>query len=103
MKFKGLSKTKVLRTPEDVLEHSYGRKVETAEEPPPAPEPVPEPEPSELPPDEEEMTEEEYAASLVDENNKDALIEMAEGLELDASGNKADIAARIAAKEYSGE
>lgn len=94
MRFKGLSKTKVLRTPEDVLEHSYGRKAEGTS--PSAKPPVP---PAEV--EEVEMTEDEYAASLVDGNLKEKLVEMAEEYGLDVDGNKADIAARIAAREYS--
>jgi len=90
MRFKGLSKTKVLRTPEDVLEHSYGRKAEGT--PPPA-------EVEEV--EEVEMTEDEYAASRADDNLKEKLVGMAEEYGLDADGNKADIAARIAAHEYS--
>lgn len=100
MRFKGLSKTKVLRTPEDVLEHSYGRK---AEESAPLPAPVSTPEPTEPTEEMVEMTEEEYAASLVEGNKKDDLIEIAKGLGLDTDGTKADLAGRIAVKEYSEE
>jgi len=105
MKFKGLSKTKILRTPEDVLEHCYGgRKVEKADAPLlPSPLPPPPEGPSvDEPVEEEEMelTEEEYAAQLEEDNNKDVLIAMAEERGLSTEGYKRDLAARIAAYEY---
>jgi hypothetical protein len=109
MRFQGLRKTKVLKTAEDVLEHSYGRKAEAGKAspapPPPAP-PPPAPPPPAPPPvevGEEEETQEEYAARLVEENKKDDLIAMADERELDSTGNKDDIAARIAEYDYSEE
>ena len=107
MKFQGLRKTKVLKTAEDVLEHSYGQKAAEGSAPaaPPSPSPATPPPASEPEGDGEgeEETEKEYADRLEEDNNKDVLVEMAEERELSIEGYKRDLAARIAEYDYSEE
>jgi len=105
MKWQGVRHAKVLKTPEDVLEHSYGVKpTESAAKPsiPPPPPPATQPSPPSEP-EAVEMDEDEYAAHIERSMSKDELKAIAEGYGLDTSGNKPDIAARIAAHEYSEE
>lgn len=123
MKWQGLNKTKILKTFDDVLEHSYGVKPEDVsvdvsfeEEPEEEPEEVSEDESKEEPEEtseekseaveyisgpDSELSEEEYAQYLVDSFKKDELIAIAAKLELNTEGNKADIAVRITSAEFS--
>lgn len=102
MKWQGVRHAKVLKTPEDVLEHSYGMAPDKTAEPAAKPAARPAPPPPEEP-EAVEMDEDEYADHLEASMSKDALKALAEGYGLDTSGNKPDIAARIAAHEYSEE
>lgn len=121
MKWLGLSKSKVLKTPEDVMEHSYGVKPEeisvdvSFDEPEPEPEPEeePEPEPEEEPEgdvapeytsgSDSGLEAEDYAEYLVSTFKKDDLVAIATKLGLETDGNKADIAVRITASEFASE
>jgi hypothetical protein len=96
-------KRKVIRTEADLLEHSYGVKAEVVEPAPtpPAPEPAPEPPPP--PPADPESTsppglsddEQALVDKFVNNYSKDELIGLATDNEIDSSGTKADIAARL--------
>ena len=88
-------KRKVIRTEADLLVHSYGKEP-GAVEAPAAPPPAPGPEPAESePPPESGSEAEELITKFVDKYNKDELVALADDNEIDSSGTKADIAARL--------
>jgi len=91
MEWKGIKNVTVLRTEADVLSHSYGVKAADAPAPSPAPSPPPPAAPSV----------ESVASSLEESHKKDELVALAESLDLDSTGTKAEIARRIAEHQLS--
>jgi hypothetical protein len=104
-------KRKVLRTVADVLEHSYGRKQEEVASPPPpvasppsssvpvaSPPSEPKPEPS--PPSEPRPTTKDLVTQFMNSYSKSGLVELAETADLNTSGTKAEIAARLVKADF---
>jgi len=104
MKWLGLSKSKVLKTPEDVMEHSYGVKSEEV-----SVDVSFEDDSDDTSEDDSlsytsgadsDLEPEDYTQYLVDSFKKDDLVAIATKLGLETDGNKADIAARITELEF---